>query len=134
MRLRRFVSTSSCGELDPTSCGISYLKRVCRSNGPEFLPVHDVERAFFNVEGGLLDCFAQGRMGMSRAAEVFRAAAEFDHGSRFGNQFRRRVLQNMRAQNAVGLCFDDELDHSFNIFVRERAAISTKWKPANAVV
>ena len=41
--------------------------------------VNDVQRPFFDIERGFSDGFAQGGVRMSRAADVFGAAAEFDH-------------------------------------------------------
>src|SRR5262245_56574615 len=47
--------------------------------------IHDVQSALLDIERGFSDCFAQGRVRMSGAADVFGAAAEFDHRNGFGN-------------------------------------------------
>ena len=41
--------------------------------------VDDVQRAFLDVERGFPDSFGQGGVGMTSAADVFGAAAEFNY-------------------------------------------------------
>jgi hypothetical protein len=42
-------------------------------------PIDDVQRALLDIERGFSDGFAQGGVRMSGAADIFGAAAEFDH-------------------------------------------------------
>ena len=51
----------------------------------QFSPIDDVQSAFFDIERGLPDGFAQGRVRMTCTADVFRAAAEFNYGNSFGD-------------------------------------------------
>src|SRR3989442_883475 len=47
--------------------------------------IHDVQRAFLDVERGLPDCFAQRWVGMAGASDIFRAAAKLNHRNSFGD-------------------------------------------------
>ena len=49
------------------------------------LAVNDVQRPLFDIERGFSDSFAQGGMRMSGAANVFGAAAEFNHRNGFSD-------------------------------------------------
>jgi hypothetical protein len=56
--------------------------------GPAFVQrstIDDVHGALLHVERGFANCFAQGRVRMTRAADVFGAAAEFNYRNRFGD-------------------------------------------------
>src|SRR5438128_4811563 len=73
-------------------------------------------------------------MRMTGTGEIFRAAAEFDHRDCFGNQFRSRVLQNVRAENAVRLRVGHELDNSLEIFIRQGPGVGAEWELADAII
>src|SRR4029077_7644659 len=60
-------------------------KAVEHRRTPTLLAVHDVQRAFFDIERGFFDGFAQGGMRMSSPAEIFRAATKFNHRNGFGD-------------------------------------------------
>jgi hypothetical protein len=47
--------------------------------------IHDFERALLDVERCFPDCFAQSRVRVTGAAEIFGAAAEFDYRNSFGD-------------------------------------------------
>ena len=83
----------------------------------EIVTVADVDGVFLDRERGFLDRFAQGRVGVNGAAKVFAASAEFHHRDDFGDQFGGGVGKNRRAENAIGLCIGDELDHAFDVLV-----------------
>ena|GEM_PF-4594443 len=49
------------------------------------LTIYDVQGPFFDGERGFLDRFTQRWMRVTGAAEIFGAAAKFDHGDGFGD-------------------------------------------------
>src|SRR6266480_5394297 len=91
-----------------------------------------MQRALLHVERRFSDCFAQGGMRMGGAADILGAAAEFNHGNSFSNQFRSGVVQDVCAKNAIGFCVSDELYHSFHIIAAKRAAVRAEWKFTNS--
>ena len=71
-------------------------------------------------------------MRVTGAAEVFGASAEFHDRRGFRNQLGSGMLQNVRAQNPVGLCFRHKLDHALGIFVGERAPVRAERELADS--
>ena len=94
--------------------------------------VADVDGVFLDRERGFLDRFAQGRMRVDGAAEVFAAPAEFHHRDDLGDQLRGGVREDRGAEDAIGLGVGDELYHAFDVVVRERAAVGAERKFADA--
>src|SRR5207249_4844745 len=93
-RLRRNYLRSFCARdlvHDPAQgskeCEIisGLLSAFAAVNAATTSAIHDVQRAFFDIERGFPDSFAQGRMRMSGASDVFGAAGEFNYRDRFGN-------------------------------------------------
>ena len=98
---------------------------------PHFLPVADVDGVFLDRERGFLDRFAQGRMRMHSAAEVFAAAAEFHHRDNLGDQLRGGMRKNRCTENAIGLGIGNELDHALDIRVGQGAAVGAEGEFAD---
>jgi hypothetical protein len=49
-----------------------------------------MQSALLDRKRGFFDRFAEGRMRVTSAAEIFGAPAKFDYGHGFGEQFRKR--------------------------------------------
>ena len=83
-------------------------------------------------ERGFLDRFAQGRVGMNGATEVLAASTEFHDRDDFCDQFGSGMGENRGTENAISLGIGDELDHAFDVLVRQRTAVGPEREFADA--
>src|SRR5258708_29860101 len=95
------------------------------------LPVADVDGVLLDRERGFLDRFAQGRMGVDGAAEIFAAPAKFHHRDDFGDQFGGGMGENRGPEDTIGLSVGDEFNHAFDVLVCQRAGIGAEWEFAD---
>ena len=61
------------------------ISAFAAANAATTSPIDDVQRALLHIERGFPHGFAQSGVRMSGAADVFGAAAEFDHRNGLGD-------------------------------------------------
>lgn len=82
-----------------------------------------VQRAFIGGQGGFLDDFAEGGVGVDGAREVLAATAELHDGDDFADQFADAAADHVHAQQFVGLGVRDDFHEAARVAVAEGASV-----------
>ena len=84
-RVTRFIMSLSRFKLDIRESRMHCEFAAAETSKLIHLAIENVERAFLHVHRRFFHGFAQSRMRMTGAGEIFRAAAKFNHRNRFGD-------------------------------------------------
>src|SRR5207237_4649762 len=97
----------------------------------EMQPGSDVDGALVDCHRGFLDGFAQGRVGVVGAGDVFAAGTEGHRGDGFVDHVRCVGAQDVDAKDPVGLRVGDDLDLPLRLTHRPGAAVGAEGEFAD---
>src|SRR5215472_17661801 len=93
----------------------------------------DVDRAAVDGEGGFLDGFVQGRVGVAGAGDVLRRRGKLHADDELGDQIARIRADDMGAEDAIRRLVGEDLDEAVGHGHGARPAIGHEGELANLI-